>query len=62
VKFLWENQVRGLPLLEGAWEKPSTFDADAVAEEHITLRKSGARPVATESLPRSSDTHGKPRT
>jgi len=62
VKFLWEKQVRELPLLEGEWEKPFTSDADDVAEEDTTSRKNDARPAAMESLLRSSDTHGRLRT
>lgn len=61
MKFLWENQVRGLPLLEGEWEKPSTSDAGDAVDERTTLRKSGAQPAVMESPPRSSDTHGRLR-
>jgi len=61
VKILWEKQVREPPLLEGAWEKPSTSDADGVAEEPTMLVKSSVQLAAMESPPRSGDTRGKPR-
>jgi len=62
VKLLWEKQVREPHLLDGAWEKPSTFDADDAAEEHTTLKKSNVQRAATEHPPKLGDTHGRLRT
>jgi len=62
VKFLWEKQVREPPLLESEWERPSTSDAEDVAEEHTTLVKNGVQPAAMGSPPRLGGTHGKLRT
>ncbi len=62
MKFLWEKQVREPPLLEGEWEKPSTFDADDAAEEHTTLRKNSVQPADMERPPKLGDTRGRLRT
>jgi len=45
--------------LEGVWGKPSTSDADDVAEGRIMLRKSGAQLAAMVNLPKPDDTRGK---
>jgi len=62
VKILWEKQVKEPLLLESEWERPSTSDAEDVAEEPTTLAKSGVQPAATESPPRLDGTHGKLKT
>jgi len=47
--------------LEGAWEKPSTYDVEDVEEGPITSRRSGAQPAATEKPRRLGDILGKPK-
>jgi len=48
--------------LEGAWEKPSTYDVEDVEEEPTTSQRSGAQPAATEKLQKLDDIRGKPKT
>ncbi len=46
MKWLW---VKALLLLENEWAKPFTFAAGAAVEDHTTLGKKDAQPVASAS-------------